>query len=345
MRKNKFIYTLTIVSISILVISLTAGFYFSNEISKTSSKLNLFSNEEAFDYHIMMLLDKSDKEYSSSFKEEVIKISKELSIGIEIIMIDGNDYIEKIIDYLDLAMYSKVDGVILHAYNSDNIVKKVDELIDMNIPVITLNEKLTESDRTSYVGVNRYDLGLSVGKTISEISSNKGKISIIEQQGFFSEKPEDFDLMVMGVKEITNRLNDLDIEDVSYSKYGELSAETIATNIITDKQEIDIIYCTDSHSTLGIIQVLLDNNLIDKFILIGSGKDDEILSYMEKGNIIEATIVVDYLKIGRVAIETMYEYKKSNIAVSHVSIPIQILKEENLKSYLENSGEEYEKLK
>lgn len=344
MKNNKLFFILSIVSGLILIIALILGFYISKGINKASESLNIFENKDA-DYHIMILMDKSNQVYSKSFERGVYKASEEFNIAVELIKIDGNNYNEEVLDRLDMAMYSKVDGIVVHAYDDERIIAKIEQASDMGIPVVTLNEDLAQSSRITYVGVNRYNIGLEVGKTIAKISGGNGKIAVIEQKGF-TENSDDIlsktDLMILGIQDVFQNYNNLSLELIHYSEQSVLSAETITIDILREHPEINGIYCTDGQSTLGIIQVLIDKNRISDFILIGFGDDEEILNYIEKGNILEATIVTNYQNIGRHAVKAFYDYKITEIANSHVNTSIQVVDEKNIKAYIREKGETYE---
>lgn len=346
MKKNRFFYILTFISGTILVISLILGFYISNEINKTSESLNLKNNNENYDYHIMMLLDKSYQVYSEEFETGVIEASKKYSIATEIIKIGGKNYLEEILDRLDMAMYAKVDGIVLHAYNDERIMEKIEQANDMGIPVVTLNEDLPQSPRITYVGVSKYNIGLEVGKTIANATDGHGKIAVIQRRSFAdsieSEAITKMDLLILGIEDVFENYKDLNLEKVSYTEEGVLSAETVATEILDENPDINGIYCTDGQSTLGIVQVLIDKNLVKNIMLIGFGDDEEILNYIEKGKIIEATIITDSKYIGSNAVRAIYEYKTTELVKSHINTPLQIVDENNVKAYRKEKGESYE---
>ncbi|PHS36326.1 MAG: hypothetical protein COA82_01750 [Alkaliphilus sp.] len=347
MYNKKIIYVLTIVSGIILLIALGAGFYVSTEINKTSEALSLYRDNKEAGYHIMMFLDKSNQMYSDAFRAGVNEVAKEHNIAVELISIDRSNYIEELLDRLDLAMYAKVDGIIVHAYLDERIIGKIEQAKDMGIPVVTLNEDLPLRSRITYVGINRYNMGLVVGETIAKKTGGSGKLAVIEQKGFLRKGEQNItkktDLMIQGINDVFERYDDLSLEVVRYIERGVLRAGTVATEILQEYPSINAIYSTDGQSTLGIVQVLIDNNRVKDFVLVSFGDNEGVLHYIGKGDIIEATIVTDYKEIGKSAVRAFYEYKTTGVAKSHVNVPMQVVDENNVESYMKEKSEAYEK--
>lgn len=344
--KNKIIYILIIITTFVLIVSLGIGFYLSYEISKTSNELGRSNDSTIYKHHVMVILDESNQAYSEAFEKGMRETADTLEIAIEIIKINGDRYIQEVVDRMDMAMYAKVDGIILHAYNNDLIIEKIDQARNMDISVITLNEDLPQSSRDIYVGVNRYYMGTAVGKAIAQGTNGIGKVAIVEGKAYESsmdKTSEDVsDLLLLGIQNVFQNYIDLDIELVKYTEEGVLSAESIALDIIKNEKDIDAIFCTNGPNTLGMVQVIIDQNKVNDFTLIGFGDDDEILSYIEKGKIIYATIVIPNEGIGRNAIQAFSDLKNKKIVTSHMDADIKVINNQNIEAYREDIGDEHD---
>lgn len=132
-------------------------------------------------HHLMFILNEDDHAYGSDFMKGVTEASAVYNIAKEMVLISEENYLEEVIDRLDMAIYSKVDGIIVHAYTDPRIIDKINQATEMGIPVITLNESVHTSKRLAYVGSNRYDMGIEVGKTISRLSGEYGNVAIIDR--------------------------------------------------------------------------------------------------------------------------------------------------------------------
>lgn len=340
MKTSKILILLIVISGLVLVGSLGVGLYISNEIKDRTERMNQFNNED-IQYHIMMILNSSDETYSKSFYTGVEVAASTNKIAVERILIDESNYINDAVDRLDMAMYAKVDGIIIHAYNDSNIIDKIDQASDMGIPVITLNENLHQAKRISFAGNNRYGIGLTIGKTIANLTTGRGKIAIVDKINY-SSHVEETDMLVLGLSDIFEAYDDLEVVLKRHTEQGVLSAETIATEIIDEYPDIDGIYCTDSQSTLGIVQVLIDRNRVGDFTVIGYGDDDEILQYIMTG-VIDATIITDNEAVGVASVEAFHDYVTNGFVKSEFLPSMIVVNKDNIKAYIKEMESNDEK--
>jgi len=341
---NKRITFMTILILSmILLFLLGMGLYLSNSIAEATKGEYLWASKEPADYHVMVILDKSNQTYDQSFNEGLKQSSEDYKIAVEIVMFEGENVEDEVINNMDLAVYAKADGVIVHAYDNPKIINKIDELMELGIAVITLNEDLPQSDRVSYVGVNRYKIGLEAGEALAKATGGIGKIAVIEQQNYQKLSHQQQDILLLGITDALRDYPGLSLELVRYTKQGLLNAEILATEIARNHPEINGIFCTNAENTLGVVQVLVDNNLVNRISLVGYGDDDEILGYIERGKIIESSVVTDYKDIGKEALKVFYEYKTNSYVPSYINTALQVIDEENIAAYITEKSEAYEK--
>ena len=341
MKTSKMIFIAIVILTLILLGALSLGLYTSNDIKIRTEQMSQINNEDVR-YHVMMIINKSDETYSDAFFDGVKLSAKAYNVAVETIEVEERDYLNEVVDRLDMAIYSKVDGIILHAYNDPDIIDRINQASEMGIPVITLNENLHQSKRISYAGNNRYSIGINVGKTIAELTSGRGKIAVVDQIDYENNVVESTDLLNLGIKDVVDDYEKLEIVLTRHTDQGVLSAETIATEILEDYPEIDAIFCTDSQSTLGIVQVLIDRNRVNDFTIIGYGNDMEILDYISRGTVIQATIITDDFSVGKASIEAFYNYKENGIVNTEYLPSIIVVNQENVSAYLKELGLEDE---
>ncbi|WDU82767.1 substrate-binding domain-containing protein [Caloramator sp. Dgby_cultured_2] len=61
--------------------------------------------------------------------------------------------------YIDIATLAKVDGIITHAFNTEDFTKLIDRAYYKGIPVITLENDNNKSKRYAFVGTNSFEIG------------------------------------------------------------------------------------------------------------------------------------------------------------------------------------------
>lgn len=324
----------------LLVLSLAAGLLISDRISNSVLGEYFYETKEEALFHLMVIVDEQNLAYGEDFVRGLEEASQEGKVAIEFLRLSSSDYSGHLIDALDKAMYAKVDGVIMHAFFDEALAQKVNELAEKEIPVITMNEDLARSQRISYVGINRYHIGQAAGIELAKAMNGVGKIAVIEQKNYATDNEGREDMLLLGIMDVIKAYPELSLEFIRYTEQGVLSAETVATKIFRENEEINGIFCTELQNTLGVVQVLIDNNLVNQVSLVGVGEDEEILSYINKGKIIDASIVLDYEDIGRKAIETFLEFKQFYFVPSYTNTELQVVNEGNIESYLDKVGDE-----
>jgi ribose transport system substrate-binding protein len=338
-NKRLFFWVMGILVIT-LSVALFAGFYISYQLTKSSADEYFWASKENADYHVMILIDGSNQTYSEEFIRGIEEESEIYRVATEIISIEGANYRDQLIENMQLAMYNKVDGLIIHAYYDDEVIAMIDKLSLAGIPVITMNEDLASSQRITYVGVNRYTIGEIAAQEMIKSLGTSGKIAVIEPRSYEEYADINDSLLVLGFNDILKKYPNITLEHVLYTEEGVLSAEIIATNLMKENPDISGIFCTNTSNTLGVIQVLVDNNLVSQVSLIGYGDEVEILDSIKKGNIIEASIVTDFYDIGKKAIAAFYEYKTSAFVSNYFNTSIQVIDQSNVDTILLEKSEE-----
>lgn len=344
MNNKKYIYSLFLILFIILVSSLIAGLSISNKLSNATKSDSFWANREKVESHIMVIVDDSNQTYDDAFVKGMDSVAAEYKIAVEMTRVDHSNYHTDVLDALDKAKYAKVDGIVLHAFDDEEILKKINEITALKIPVITIDGDVSKSTRICYVGVNKYDVGQMAGELLADLLSGVGKIAIIDQKGYSSNISSNDEMILLGFKEVLKGYPLLTVDVIKYTEQGVLSAETAATEVIKNNPEISGFFCTEGANTLGVAQVLIDNNLVNDMVLIGYGNETEIIEYVEKSNIVEATIITDHEDIGKKVIQAFHEYKENNFVSSFINTDLSIVDEFNVEDYINEMSENYGKV-
>ena len=79
----------------------------------------------------------------------------------------GTNY--SIEERLDIAIASDVDGIILEGEDGEGIRQKLEKAAENGIPVVMVSQDVSDSERISFVGISRYNLGQTYGKEITTL--------------------------------------------------------------------------------------------------------------------------------------------------------------------------------
>lgn len=96
-----------------------------------------------------------------------------------------------------------------------------------------------------------------------------------------------------------------------------------------------MIYSTDGQNTLGIVQVLIDQNKINDIMVIGSSDHLDILNYIKEGGAIDATFITDYYGLGYGAVETYGKYASDGSVSGQIIPKVTLIDTTSVESYLQ----------
>lgn len=325
--------------IILLVFLLATGIIYSTKINQQA--LENFNTNENAKYHVMLIVDGLNPAYSEDFKKGMLEASEEYKVAVELWEIRENNVMEESLKKFDIAIKSKVDGIIIHSFNNSLFENYINLASEYDIPVITLNEDLPQSNRISYIGINEYQIGLKAGELINKAISTEANIAVIQKRTYAGNNTntlkKENDLVVMGLSDAIKDYDNLNLSVIKYTNEGRLSAEDVTMDILENHKGVNVIFSADAQDTLGVMQVLADFNRSADTIIIGCGDSQEILEYIERG-VIYGSIVSDYRNMGYTAIKEFAHYKNEKMISSYTSLDIKIVDKNNIKEYKNSIG-------
>lgn len=341
-KDKRWTYRILFILTTILVALFAVGISVSNSIIRTTEGLYLFESQQEAKIHLAVILDDSDSNFDQDFTDGLMAVAEENAIAVEIMPVDSVEYDVQVLKALDKAMFANVDGIALYAYDTLEIQEKINQVTESGIPVILMNEDVPSSDRISYVGLNRYHIGMEAGESFVDLLGEEGKIAVIDQRRKGHENETAEEILLLGMKEIFNEYPNLTLETVAYTEEGVLSAERVANGIFTTYPDITGILCMNGRNTLGIVQMLIDSNRVNDVVLIGSGNNQEIIEYISRGNVIEATVVSDNHILGKKVAEGFLEYLGTGFVSNFINIDTMVINQKNVDDYIDEMGDGYE---
>lgn len=235
--------------------------------------------------------------------------------------------------FLDMAVAARVDGIITDVADPETFTPIIDKAVDLGIPVVTAVSDAIDSKRAAFVGANRYSLGYEGGRMVAAATGGVGKVALVIGDNPAGSSEEEQDMLVYGFRNGVRELPGLEIAVVATSNMGILSAEEIATEILSDNPDISMIYCTTAMDTLGVAQVVVDMNRVGQVGIVGYDSTEEILKYIDKG-VVYGTVASDPYEIGYNSIKSLYEVRTQNRTSAFVDTGMKVITADNVSSYL-----------
>ncbi|MCY6958611.1 LacI family DNA-binding transcriptional regulator [Clostridium brassicae] len=211
------------------------------------------------------------------------------------------------IKYIQEVMKKGIDGLAIFPQHRTEMNNIINEIVNNNIPVVTIGTDAPESNRTTCVSIDSFTNGQIAGELLSNFIGNKGKVAIIT--GFYNladhqEKVKGF------ANVICSYPNSIELVGV----YGALENPEIIYNMVKEilnhHPDLKGIYFNSSNSIYG-CDALIDLGKEENVAIITTDLSNEQIPYIEKG-IIKATIHQHPHTQGYKAIKILYDILTSN---------------------------------
>ena len=293
---------------------------------------------EEYKYHFVMIVENRE----SAFWQDVYKSAKEQGekngAYVELLGENISDTYS-VSELLEIAIYQKVDGIILEPSQETGMEDLIDKAVEQGIPVVTLMSDVPSSKRQTFVGISNYNLGEKYGQELvgmlensdTTVAEKEAEKSIIVLEPLRNENRNNGQTYA-GVKSAINipnvTVNSLEINTIS--AFG--TEEYIRNLIMEISGQADVIVCVDLVQTESTCQAVVDFNKVGEIRILGYFVSDIVLDAIETG-VVDATLVVDTEEIGRESIQSLLEKYANNRVTDYVSINIETIDASNVEDY------------
>lgn len=353
-RNIFFVYSLMILIVA--VISFAVSMYFSrmikaaNQAGDSPSAISE-SGVELNKYYVMITSDRELDFWQSVYKGAY---EEGLKKGVSVELMGENlseDYDEK--DLMEIAIASKVDGIIVYADDSLEMRSLIDEAVYEGIPVVTVYGDNANSSRICYVGVGSYNLGREYGKQIVKIAreyelSNttasthmNDVIKVAALVNSYSDNSNQ-SLVLSGIQNAVSTENNTQIQieltQVYVDNRNTFTTEESIRDIFRGEEAPDVIVCLNETDTNCVYQSLVDYNKVGKSYILGYYDSETILKGISR-NVIYSTVSVDTQQMGVYCVDAIKEYEQNGNTSQYMPADVTLIDKNNVSEYLVETGE------
>lgn len=266
---------------------------------------------------------------------------------------ERNDYLEWMgngltIDYtkaelLEIAIASKVDGIIIEGDGSGSTRELIDEAVKKGIPVVTMMTDSYDSARQCFVGVGSYHLGREYGRQIIRIATKETEDVLVLMNMASEDSSQNiiYNGMIETLANEGNHLN-LQLNTLAVSQDSLFSEEETIREIFLNKETVPkIIICLNEKNTVSVYQAAIDYNLVGEVSILGYSATDTILEAIDR-RVVTATVVVDSRQMGIRSVKALDEYIETGYVSELVTMEVYTITSRNIKEYMSDAVEQIE---
>lgn len=296
---------------------------------------NQETGETEFQRHYMFISQTGNQFITDKIFQEAQKYGKEQGVYVEqMSRFSEADY--GIVDYLNLAMAMRVDGIILEGSDEDAVRKAVNQAADMGIPVVTFLSDCAGSRRKSFVELGTDNIGREFGRQIIRIADKRNPNVVLLMNEEMAENGS-ADEILSGLRQtLQNEGNHLQVRlSTQMMGTGGLQETSDMIREFMDRKENrpDILICMNEKDTKLVYQSLIDYDLEKEVQIISCCVSESLLRAVRDGEI-AALIHMDTLQTGKLCVDALDYYIENESVREFIIVDDKVITQENIERYI-----------
>lgn len=327
-RKN--IFNIIIAGIILVIIGImAAALLWYQRLSSEHQKLSDEKASRNYQLHCVYITENNEDPFWSSIYTGAREAGEERDIYVE-------NYGESLfLDYtieekMDMAIASGVDAIIVEGTKTKSMTGMIEKASDEGIVVVTVYSDNVGSRRQSFIGINNFQLGYSIGtEAYQYLDKGAGQIMVIYEED--EQKSQDNTLLNTGIKKYLDEMKSeavLNSQMISSSESYD-TQEQIRDLLRNEAARPEVLICTNMLQTQCAYQSVVDLNCVGEVNIIGFYMSQTIREAIQK-DIIQATLIVDTKQIGLEAVDSIREYYEYGYSSDYTPVNTEIINKENI---------------
>lgn len=291
-------------------------------------------------YHIQVIVQNSDENFWTMFREGAKVAEQELGIYVEFVPLSQLT-VDNLREAVEIGVNSGVDGIALQAADSEQTQQIIDNAKKQGVQIITYEDSNYNISDTPMVRTNSYSLGSYVGDMAVEASGGTADVAVVinssGNNGSEDWAEEYTNNIIQG---INNAFGPYGKIELPYSSIYPINtdmfeAEKVTAEILESKNIPDLIICLDEKVTPGIAQILVDRNLVGDIKLVGYGITEQTLEYIQHGVIYGTICPVSY-EIGYKTVTSLVQMLDGDTVSEAIDTSLFTIDKSNVLQYQKN---------
>ena len=335
--RNKVVVTILAGVVLVLFLATVAGLFYYREMIRKLGEVR----EEVFNEYPRLyayIADDPDSQLSNRIYKEISEYAVEHDCYVEMTGQNLSTSYSKA-DRMNIAISSKVDGIILEGDDSEETARLVDKATANGIPVVTVLTDCQTSSRKSFVGLNNYSLGSEYGDQLAAIGEEQKKYPLTALILLDRDDGNADDIIHAAIQQaVVGRSVAFTSAIVDTS--SPFTSEESIMNIIDGIDKIpDVIICLNDRTTESAIQCVVEKNLVGKTTILGYYSSDTILKAIDRGSVY-ATFTIETTTVARQCVNALNEYNNTGFVSEYNPANYIMINRDNVADYEPEDNDE-----
>jgi ribose transport system substrate-binding protein len=249
------------------------------------------------------------------------------SLGVEIITADAEDVAAKQMSIVEDFIARGVDGVLISPIGADSLVPAVEALNAANIPVATVDRKVSGGTVLVHVGADNVEGGRVAARFILERLGGKG--ILIELEGTPGASPA-IDRKT-GFHEVIEP-TEITFAASQTANFQRANGQSVMENLLQVHKDFQAVYAANDEMMLGAIEAMEANHVdAAQVVTIGYDAIPDALNYIREGRL-DATVEQYPGRQARTALQLLVDHIRTGARPKAAEVYIQpvVITAENL---------------
>lgn len=243
-------------------------------------------------------------------------------------------------DRINIAISSKVDGIILEGDRSEETLDLVDKATEQGIPVVTVLSDCESSDKTRkvtrkcFIDLNNYRLGSEYGNLLAEIASESDNVSEHLNVLILHDADEgNAEEIIHSRISEASKGREIELTESGVDISTPFSSQESILNILDDLDKIpDVIVCLNDITSESAVQCIVEKNLVGKTKILAYYDSETVLKAIEKGSVY-ATFALEKKKVAEQCVSALNEYIDNGIVSEYLNSNYILIDSNNVSDY------------
>ncbi|SFS61772.1 substrate-binding domain-containing protein [Paenibacillus sp. BC26] len=213
--------------------------------------------------------------------------------------------VEELIKQVDIAIASKVDGIIIEGVDRPDFVQIINKATFRGIPVVMINSDAPGSLRKTYVGSDHYQEGIVMGKHIAQALNGQGIIGVVTNM----ESSDTDKLRQRGLREVLAQYKGIQL--VYASKDNEhVQANAQTNDILNHYPKVNAFIGLPTESGKSIVQAGDSRSRTHGYDVFMFDNSPQTVKLIQDG-LIESGLSQHYEEMGQMSVDLMKRWLDS----------------------------------
>ncbi len=271
-------------------------------------------------HHVLILGESENESFLSSIYDGARSLGQAYDCVVELYVPKNHAARKNLQSLLNFASFTNPDGIIVCIPESAEKIEFPENIMDNEIPVVTLAQYHPELPQISYIGTNYSEVGRKIAMESADYLSERGRIAVINVA---DDSGPNYSTLMNSLTNTLSSHSEIQTVVLDFNNSRNIDSSGADIKKMITQKSVELLVCLTSEDTIRVAQLVSEIHMDGKIGIIGFGDGDVLETYLNKGTVTEL-LSIDSEKIGRTAIKELFEYIRQGYANNYIAADVKV---------------------